>query len=765
MLRHIQLLRNIGSFDSIAPGAAVPFDQFNLLYAENGRGKTTLATVLRSLGNGDASLILNRHRLGAPQPPHVILAVQGGGLPHTFQNGAWSAPLPTVAVFDDNFVAENVCSGIAIDTEHRQNLHELILGAQGVALNAALQHQVTAIDEHNRQLRLREDAIPAAARGGLTIDQFCALTPEPDVDVKIAEAERALAAARESERVNAEPQFQNLQLPVFDAEGLEQLLARDLPSLDRDAAARVQAHLATLGPSGERWVADGMTLMQNRAQEPPAGDCPFCAQPLVGSTVISHYREYFSAAYSSLKDELAAAMRAVQAQHGAEAPAAFEREVRVTAQRREFWARFAEIPLFEIDTAAVALAWKEAREAVAALLAQKQASPLDSVVMDELTKSKLASYHAVRDMVGAAARRLLDKNHDIALVKERARTSSAATLAADLAKLTTVKRRYDPQMAPLCDAFTAEKAAKATTEGARTQARQALEQYRTAIFPAYQTSINDYLGRFGAGFRLDNVTTVNTRAGSSANYRVLINNRPVGLTSDTGPSFKTTLSAGDRNTLALAFFFASLEQDPALADKIVVIDDPMSSLDEHRTLVTVEEIVKMARRVRQVIVLSHSKPFLLSLWKSGPRNSRAAMRISRAQNGSSFESWRANDDAVDEHDRRYARVRAYVTAADPSMERAVATDLRPMLEKWARVAYPIEFPPEEMLGGFLNRCDQAVGTPQQILKQADIDELRGLTNYANLFHHDTNPTYQTQHINDQQLALFGVRTLAFIRKA
>ncbi len=135
-------------------------------------------------------------------------------------------------------------------------------------------------------------------------------------------------------------------MPAFDLAGLEQLLARDLPGLDRDATAKVQAHLATLGREGERWVAEGMTLMQKREQEPPAGDCPFCAQPLGGSAVITHYREYFRAAYTGLKTELAAASRALNAQHGAEVLAAFEREVRVTIQRREFWAQFAEVPSF-----------------------------------------------------------------------------------------------------------------------------------------------------------------------------------------------------------------------------------------------------------------------------------------------------------------------------------------------------------------------------------------------------------------------------------
>jgi len=130
MLEHIQLLRNIGLFDSITPAAQLPFARLTLIYAENGRGKTTLSAVLRSLATGNGTLISERHRLGAVHAPHVIVGVAGGAT-HTFQNNAWSAALPTLAVFDDSFVSENVCSGIEIAPEHRQNLHELIVGAQG----------------------------------------------------------------------------------------------------------------------------------------------------------------------------------------------------------------------------------------------------------------------------------------------------------------------------------------------------------------------------------------------------------------------------------------------------------------------------------------------------------------------------------------------------------------------------------------------------------------------------------------------------------
>lgn len=107
---------------------------------------------------------------------------------------------------------------------------------------------------------------------------------------------------------------------------------------------------------------------------------------------------------------------------------------------------------------------------------------------------------------------------------------------------------------------------------------------------------------------------MNTRGDSSCNYNVLINNIEVPITAEIGPSFKNTLSTGDRNTLALAFFFTSLDQDQNLNNKIVVIDDPMTSLDEHRTLATIHEMNDLAKRVNQMIVMSHSKPFLCQLW-------------------------------------------------------------------------------------------------------------------------------------------------------
>lgn len=214
MIERFQLLRSIGQFDSVSLGPQLRLARMALIYGENGRGKTTLAAILRSLGTGDALLIAERKRLGAPHDPHVIAAADGQA--HTFQNGSWSTTLPVVSIFDDEFIAQNVCSGIEIDASHRQNLHELILGAQGVALNATLQAHVRQIEEHNRALRVLADGIPAAVRGSMTIDQFCALPANPNIDEAIENAERQLAAAQEADAVRRHSEFIPLPLPGFD---------------------------------------------------------------------------------------------------------------------------------------------------------------------------------------------------------------------------------------------------------------------------------------------------------------------------------------------------------------------------------------------------------------------------------------------------------------------------------------------------------------------------------------------------------------------
>lgn len=763
MVKSINLVRNVGQFENVSTGASLPFSQVTIVYAENGRGKTTLAAILRSLASGAAGPILERTRLGASHQPHVVIDIDGRQ-PAIFQNGAWSRTSPDIVVFDDNFVADNVCSGIEVAPSHRQNLHELIVGAQGVALNAAHQTQVDKIEMHNRELRLRGDAIPAHRRGAFDVESFCALAQIANLSQQIEDAERHLAAARDAHHIVQMDTLPKISLPTIDLGPLESIFVKGLSELDADALRLVQSHIGALGRDGERWVSEGM-LMADQLAADGRTECPFCAQGLGGSSIINHYRSYFGEAYKNLKAEISAAADAFSVAHDGDVPVAFERTVREAVERQGFWKAFARIPDIQIDTSQIALQWKRAREEVQAAFAQKRSAPLEIIQIPDDVRRAVADHNDNCASLSRLSADFEQLNTELNIVKQQARSADVPSLEADLARLRAVEARYDPTVKPLCDAYMAEKAAKAATEVARTAARTALDGHRRTAFPQYGDAINDFLQRFNASFRVGPVDPVNIRGGSAANYTLLIDSNQVPLSGPDGnQSFKNTLSAGDRNTLALAFFFASLQHDPARAQKIVVIDDPMTSLDEHRTLHTLQEMDRLARDVAGMIVLSHSKSFLLGVWEQRQQLPKAALQVRRAAVGSTLAAWDVNGDMVTEHDRRYAAVVSYLSFADPQAERRVAEALRPMLEKFARVAYPADFPPGSMLGAFHNLCVQRQGTPNEIMSAANARELRALLDFANRYHHDTNPAYATERISDSELTDFARRTLAFIRR-
>jgi wobble nucleotide-excising tRNase len=480
-----------------------------LVYAENGRGKTTLAAILRSLGTGNTDLVTERHRLGATRPPHVV--INANSQTYTFENGAWSGQLSNIAVFDDHFVSQNVCSGVEIESDHRQNLHELVLGAQGVALNATVQKHIAAVEFHNRALREKEAAIPPSTRGSLTIDQFCALPANSNIEAEIQEAKRAVSAAQAAEPVRLQANFMPMALPAFNVDEINTVLQRDLPSVEANAAAAVQKHLAQLGEGSEAWVGEGV---QRIAAASAGGDhqtCPFCRQGLEGSDVIAHYQAYFSTAYADLKRAVADEGKSVAATHEADIPAAFERSVRVAVQTAEFWGKFMEVPAFEIDTAEIARAWKAVREPILAALRAKYTSPLEKMSLSPAAIAALSQYERHRAATEKISAVLQGCNAEIVLVKERAASGNLTTLTSDLARLNMTKARQSPETTPLCEAYLQEKEAKKTSEGLRDAARAALDRYRETIFNQYETAINGYLVKLGAGFRLSSMASVNNR--------------------------------------------------------------------------------------------------------------------------------------------------------------------------------------------------------------------------------------------------------------
>lgn len=109
MIEKFISMKNVGRFRDCSPCGDVSFRKLTLLFAENGRGKTTLCAILRSLQGGQPEYIAERKTLGISDPPFVQIRL--GGNTRTFRTNDWSSIHSDIAIFDSVFLHDTITRG------------------------------------------------------------------------------------------------------------------------------------------------------------------------------------------------------------------------------------------------------------------------------------------------------------------------------------------------------------------------------------------------------------------------------------------------------------------------------------------------------------------------------------------------------------------------------------------------------------------------------------------------------------------------------
>lgn len=79
MIEKIVQIKRIGYFRNHTANGDVPFRKLTLIYGENGRGKTTLCAIFRSLQTGNHAFITERKSLGATDPSFAHIRINNTG--------------------------------------------------------------------------------------------------------------------------------------------------------------------------------------------------------------------------------------------------------------------------------------------------------------------------------------------------------------------------------------------------------------------------------------------------------------------------------------------------------------------------------------------------------------------------------------------------------------------------------------------------------------------------------------------------------------
>jgi wobble nucleotide-excising tRNase len=661
MINKIKRLKSVGKFyDLVARGEGLEWHKNTFLFAPNAYGKSTLVSVLKSVSGNDPNILRARRTLNLTSSPEVTLIIDGQD--YVFNGAKWNRTYPAIQIFDVPFIHGNILSD-EIEHEHRKSIHKIIIGAQGVKLAGDLA-KLKSDEKTKRQL---VDRLTTQFKAGgfvhHTLDSFLAIpaSEEAGVPGQIQKMEQDIKS-KESETTVRGLRFPSvLSSPAFDVSATKSLAGRKLATVHEAAEKRVLEHINRNikdKESAKQFIRRGLDLMQV--------DCPFCGQDLKNAAeLMKAYREFFDDAFRTYQKEL---------KEMAETLSNWNLENDLTTLVSSHNANIATLRQWEPFIGAEAL--PDANAMVEAI--RSKLTDLKAMLQAELQKKlKDPNSHADTSQFDAMATELASLkasvetyNTGVDAFTEKAKNyvsnlpkSDINTIREALAKEHEIETRFKPEWK---DWATTYAAAKKDADGllAKKDAKQKeLEEYTKTIFGTFQERLNQLLDTLGVDFKITGMTgKTDARANESyTDFGFLILEKKVPLTvrQDDAASFKNTLSEGDKGALAFAFFVASLENIHDLNEQIVVLDDPLSSLDETRRDGTARVLLDLSPKLNQLCVLTHKKDFLGMVFDKISDNTVLQVRSDK-KNGSSLAPFDVEDDRKGDHAHMLEEMKRYI---------------------------------------------------------------------------------------------------------
>ncbi len=733
MLERISQVQGIGLLHDVN-GKTHPLRKATLIYGDNGRGKSTLATILRSLSTGDASLIAARKTLDGTLQPKVMLQF-GSGHPVNFNSGAWSEQRSEVVVFDANFIERNVHSGGAVSTKQRKNLLEFALGEPAVAAREK-------VDKATADAKKASDDVQALVsqlsgfHPAMTLGQFEKLAAVPDPDMQLATLQTQINAAGNINAISAMALPTLITEPTLDLTGIFTVLGISLKDVHANAELIVKKHLEKLAnKSAEVWLSQGIQFGDGE-------NCPYCDQSTSDNDLIKAYQTHFNASYAELTRRVTALQATISAGTANTVIDSIVQAVATAKAQASAWRDHVPTEPFIFEPEPAMEAIQALNEMLSVLAIQKQSAPANAIASDDDFKQATQLWARVLAPIKKINVTIKAASDLIGTYKGKLATANIASLQQQVQQIHVAKGRYQQAVIDLIAKLGVARNAAIAAEKVKKSEREKLDILMTATLSQYEKSINGLLIKFGATFNIEGMGA-NFRGGAPrSEYGLRLRGKAVALEGGT-PSFATALSEGDKRTLAFAFFVASTLADGNLSSRVVVIDDPMCSLDVNRKQHTKTVLKSLLAGSAQLVVLAHDPYFLRDLRdafvKADSTTPISMFQLCLAANDyTSFSSLDIDKECESPYFQHHRLLNDFCNGVSGD-HRAVAKAVRPMLEGYLHRRFPGLIPKSHLFGQVVTQIRDAVAPSPLVHAQNLVTELNEINDYVGQFHHDTNP--------------------------
>ncbi len=653
MIQKIEKILSVGKFRDFTAKGDISFNNFTVLYAENGAGKTTIASILRSLKLGDKNLI--HKRISTKSKANQVIQIieresTGTKKNYSFGINGWNNIIDSIEVFDTFFVNENIYSGLLVSDEHRKNLHHFIVGSQGIAIKNKILKNKQDREQNRGEIERLTQKIIREVGLNLTendIRNFIKIeaTEAVDIDVKINKAKVHLKNARERQSIRRYHELPSLGRWTTQIDFIS--LLKDVQSStstiqDKSLERLFQEHMEILATNEvdnpEDWARIGFNYVLKCKQisggkKESEVKCPFCKQEVsLNSDIIKAYAQVFNDEFNDYLIRLNEHLKIITE---------FNLEVlfnkkysfkEIFDERLNFWKEYIteEAPKFNVISKGDATKLRDAFSKLKSIIEEKTKNPSKVCITDAILEFQHI-FNQINVNINGLNQQIDNYNSCIRMFKRG--LEDPASVEERLRILQRTKKRFEKEIDELCRNYI--KIAKRNKLLEEEYSRLSKEETAAAnrFISTYASKINYYLSDvFDTPFQIKNMQH-GIRKGKGKDvkieYELLLDGNPISFEQDEKFSICECLSEGDKSTIALSFFLSKLEIDPMLSNKILVFDDPLSSLDANRRHTTVNLILEIHENLNQVIVLSHNERFLWELYNNCDKSSRKALRISQ----------------------------------------------------------------------------------------------------------------------------------------
>jgi wobble nucleotide-excising tRNase len=761
VLEKLLKLEGIGLFANPL-AKAIEFKQATLIYADNGRGKTTLSAVMRACASADSQAITARATIGGTAAPRaqLLFKLPTGVKSITFDAGKWDAVMPNLMVFDQTFIERNVFAGGEVHTDHHQSLLDFALGTAAVAKKKEVDDASEAMTLATRA-RSAADGKLQGYRSSIPLADFIALAEEPQVDKKIAEYESRIANSNSAATLSQRAGLKALTLPKIEFAEFETVLKSSFKQMHENAGALVKAHIEGHGGSdSQRWIGEGQRFHKTDS-------CPFCGQSTKGTDLIDAYATFFNEQYNAHNRRVQALPKMALSSLSDGTIDSWASEFQANADRVQAWAEQLQLDCPIADSATLKAHAKQIRdclEGAGEVKAKQPLEPVDTAVLQTAINAR----DTILKVLGDYNSFVEEANTKIADFKKTLQAENKIELEAGLARLRVQKVRHSVDVLAIVKERMQADQERGHQEIAKNMARNELDALMKLMLTEYEEDINKWLTHLCSPFKVSKMN-YSYIGGSTprTDYGVLVRDKHIaaGKASVSAPSFSTVLSDGDKRSLALAFFLAKALHEKSCADNIVVLDDVFASFDSNRRSQTIAALSEVANKCAQVIVLAHDAYFLNELEKVMAKETTQEVLPLQIRRIGEFSELAIADFSMMCESNYYKRYRTtwnYLSGAAPDDLLTVAQALRVLVEGNLHRRFPGLIREGITMGVIIGSIEAApASSPLQQLKP-QVEDLRTFNEFASQFHHDTQGKIARSSVTDGELHPFAKQAMAFV---